>query len=327
MVVASGTGCVHAPWNPYGGWRVARTKHFAMYTDTRYIYGRTLEPLEIAYAALASSLFKNTPIAPVEVLFLEHDKFVGMLGHYRAGSSHGVAVVKLPGEGNIGDKGLIIVHEGARIGTAAHMLAHMFLSRMAPLAPLWVHEAYATYVETIQLRGSRGSGPAVACLGHLGAGEPTIPLDDLFTWSWGHFDQSKATEWYQTTGSLLIDYFLRGEDGSLRERFALLMARLAKGQDTKSVLAELFPDLPVPVIERRMKEHRKDSEMRPRGLCPLEFPVAADDMADMGDAKESPVPKPDIETLFLRARLLPRRAGYVDFFPRRVLSVEAVLAK
>ena len=33
-LLAGAVGCTHAPWNPYGGWSVVKTKHIALYTNT-----------------------------------------------------------------------------------------------------------------------------------------------------------------------------------------------------------------------------------------------------------------------------------------------------
>src|SRR5262245_55121826 len=92
-LLAGVAGCAHAPWNPYSGWKVARTKHITLYTDTKFLYTTTLERLEFVYAALAGSLFKSKPITPVEVLFLESPQVLATFGHFRNGATIG----RLPG--------------------------------------------------------------------------------------------------------------------------------------------------------------------------------------------------------------------------------------
>lgn len=308
-LVSTAAGCMHAPWNPYGGWRVVRSKHITLYTDTYFLHRTTLESLELAYAALANSLFKARPIAPVEVLFLEDPQMLSTFGRYRGRA----AVARLPGSGMLGRRGLVVVKEDTFLSGAAHAMAHLFLHAMAPRAPLWVHEAYASYVETIEYRA--GGGQQVACLGHLSGSEPLIPLEDLFNWSWDAYDDSKKTDWYRFTARSLIDYFLTGEGGTNVDRFAEWMASVARGRDTRQAYDELFPEMSIAQLELKMVNHRRLSEGRPRGLCPVSFPIPPDRAADTGKPRVDRVEKEDIERLFLRLWLLPRRAGYVDWFP------------
>src|SRR5216117_3813166 len=101
-------GCAHPPWNPYGGWNAARSRHVTVYTGTRFIHRAAAESLEYAYAALSSSLFRTRAIAPVEVLFLEEPQLVGTFGIFRSGA----AVARLPGHGFLGRRGLVVIEEG-----------------------------------------------------------------------------------------------------------------------------------------------------------------------------------------------------------------------
>jgi hypothetical protein len=308
-------GCGAMPWNPYGGWKVVRTKHLTIYTSTRFLHTHTAESLEYAYAALGASLFRTRTIAPVEVLFLEDPEMVASLGPFRSGASIG----RLPGQGVLGRRGLVVLGETTEMPSAAHRLAHLFLHSLAPKAPLWIQEGYASYAETIQYQGDGNS--QVACLGHLNFGEPMIPLEELFAWSWAGYDQSKKTDWYRHTARSLLDYFLMGENKSLHKQFATLMVALTEGRATKEALAEAFPGLSVADLEKRMVQHRRESEARPRGLCPLPFPIAPERGADFHNPRFEPLAKEDIRELFLRLWLLPRRAGYVDWFPPAVLTL------
>ncbi len=319
-----GAGCSHAPWNPYGGWTVVRSKHVSLYTDTKYLHSTTLESLEVAYTALWASLFPTRGIAPVEVLFLQAPLFQSTFGHFR----NGVAVAKLPGRGQLGRRGLVVLAEDSFVPRAAHKLAHLFLHAVAPGAPLWLHESYATYAETIEYRS--GGGSQVACLGKLNPTAPQVTLEELFSWSWSQYDDSKKAEWYGNAGRTVLDYFLAGEKGALRERFAAFVADVARGTDTKQALAAAFPGLTVAELEKKMMDHRRGSEVEPdsdvqrRGLCPITFPIQPARVADLGKPRVAPVEKEDIEQLVLRLRLLPRRAGYVDWYPPHVVTLEGL---
>jgi|tagenome__1003787_1003787.scaffolds.fasta_scaffold20689508_1 hypothetical protein len=311
--------CSHAPWNPYGGWNVVRTQHITVYTNTRFLHRTAADSLEYAYAGLASSLFRARAIAPVEVLFLEEPEFVAIFGRFRSG----VTVARLPGHGILGRRGMVVLNEALSVSVAAHRLAHLFLHAVAPRAPLWVHEGYASYVETIAYRGD-DKGNAVACLGNLSFNDSLIPLEDLFSWSWGGYDVSRKTDWYRHTARSLFDYFLSAENGSLHKPFAELMAAVNDGEDPRAALARIFPGMTVAALEQRIVQYRKDAEAHPRGLCPLPFPVLPGRGADVGGSAQRRVEaldRNDVQELFLRLRLLPRRAGYVDWFPPEALTL------
>jgi hypothetical protein len=310
------SACSHAPWNPYSGWKVVRSKHITLYTDTRYLYGITLDSLEYAYAGLGASLFRRRSIAPVEVLFLEEPQLVATLGPFR----NGATVARLPGHGFLGRRGLVVVAEGAHVPVAAHRLAHLFLFAMAPHAPLWVQEGYASYVETLTYMGDGRS--ATACLGGLFGGDVAlVPLEQLFAWGWATYDESGKTDWYRHTARSLFDYFLSADDGKLRLPFAELLQQVSEGAPPAEALAKILPGVTLADLDRRLVEHRRASEMRPRGLCPSPFPVPLDQLADVGPRRIEEVPRQDMEQLMVQLWMLPRRTGYVDWYPPEALSL------
>ena len=311
--------CAH---DSHTGWKVYRTRHITMYTNTKFLHSHTLESLEYAYSGLAGSLFPGRGIAPVEVLFLEWPQFLSTLGRYR----RGVVIPKLPGRGMLARRGLIVLGEDqdegrAGLTQAAHKLAHAFLHAAMPKAPLWLHEGYASYVETVQIR-AKGNEMS-ACLGHLGGEQPAVTMDELFGWTWVALDESKKAAWYRFTARTLIDYFLTGEEGKLRAPFAQFVQALGKGEDTRAALAKFFPDLTVAELGKRIMDHRRESEMRPRGLCPIESSIPPEHRADTGKPRVSPAEKDDIAQLTFRLLLLPRRAGYMDWYPPDAMVLRA----
>jgi hypothetical protein len=313
-------GCAHPPWNPYKNWEVARTKHITAYTNTRIRYATTLETLDLAYSALHASLFKSRPIAPVEVLLLEQPEFQRTLGQFRSS----VSIAKLPGKGMLGRRGLVVtIGIDVSMASAAHRIAHLFLQANAPKAPLWLHEGLASYVENIEYRDNgKTDDKAFACLGQLRDKQPDISLPELFSWSWKGFDESKKSSWYRYTASSLIDYFLFGEAGALRAKFGDLLGEIAEGGDTATAIGKIYPGLTVAALEQKSREHRSRSEATPRGLCPMPFAIPQDKAADTGPARVEPAEQSDIEELMLRLRLLPRRAGYVDWYPPDSLGLK-----
>jgi hypothetical protein len=178
-------------------------------------------------------------------------------------------------------------------------------------------------VETIQYRSDDRLGVAEACLGHLNGEGPMVPLEELFSATWAQHDESKKVAWYRNTARTLLDYFLVAEQGLLRGKLAVLMSKLSRGHDTRAVLGQVFPDMTVAELETKMKNFRKDSEVRPRGLCPVKYPIPPSRMADFTSRTE-PVSKDDMERLFKRVWALPRRQGYVDWYPPEMLTLAGV---
>ena len=313
--------CAHPPWNPYKNWEIARTKHITAYTNTRVRYDVTLENLELAYAALHSSLFKKRPISPVEVVLLEQPEFEQVLGQYRGS----VTVAKLPGRGMLGRRGIMVMYgQDLSVERAAHRIAHLFLHANAPSAPLWLHEAIAGFVELIEYRDD--GADAATCLGKLGPKQPELPLRDLFSWSWSGYDESQKAAWYRYTGASLIDYFMLGEGGALRAKFGEFLGEIADGGKIEEVLGRVYPGLTVPSLETKSREHRRQSETGPngpvpRGICPLPFPIPAEKRADSNRARVEPALQEDIAQLMLQLRLLPRRNGYVDWYPPEMVGL------
>jgi hypothetical protein len=318
--VLMASGCAHPPWNPYKNWEVARTKHITAYTNTRIRYATTLEILDLAYSALHSSLFKSRPIAPVEVLLLEQPEFQKTLGQFR----NSVTIAKLPGKGLLGRRGLVVtIGLDVSMASAAHRIAHLFLHAMAPRAPLWLHEGLATYAESIEYRDNgKSDEKAVACLGRLPHKQPDLPLNELFSWSWKGFDESKKSSWYRYTAASLVDYFLFGEEGKLRAKFGDLLNEIAQGGDTATAIAKVYPGLTVAALEQNSRDHRSHSDGIPRGLCPLPFAIPVEKVADTTPARVEPALQSDIEELMLRLQMLPRRSGYVDWYPPDTLGLK-----
>jgi hypothetical protein len=313
-------GCAHTPWAPHEGWQVVRTKHITMYTPTKFAHKNTLETLELAYSALFATLFKNRRIAPVEVVFLESPAFLSTLGRYR----NGITAARLPGKGHLARRGLVVMLEGTAIMTAMHKIGHLFMHAVAPRAPLWIHEGFASYVETLEYWADDNGSNAAACLGRLFFAESEIPLRELFSWTWAQYDESKKTDWYRFTASNLFDYFLMADGGAHRAGLFKLIEETGKGRPAEQVLAEIFPGVTVEGLQQKIVEHRRASEAKPRTLCPMPFPVAPEHAADYSHPRVEPLAKEDIEQLMVRLWMLPRRGGYVDWYPPESLTLTGV---
>lgn len=322
LLALTAGGCAYKFWDPYSGWQVVRTKHVTLYTQTRFAHANMLDELELTYGALSSSLLKRR-IAPVEVLFLEWPQFRAMFGHYRQGA----AIARVPGAGVLGRRGMLVVSEDTPDHVIRHQMAHLFIHAMAPRAPLWLHEGYATWLETAEHWAHGENAGRAACVGRLGPQLPTVPLRELFDWSWQQYDDSKKAEWYKFTAASLVDYFMLGEGITLRDRFGVLIHDIVSGQPSKEALAKTFPELSLATLEQKAIEHRRQAEMRPRTNCPMPFMVAPEDVADRSGGRVAALDKADLEELVQRLWLLPRRDGYVDWFPPYAVSLEVAATK
>ena len=65
------SGCTHAPWNPYRGWRAWKTNNVTVYADTVTAPSLTLDQLEDSYQILEASFFRGFDVPPVEVLEID----------------------------------------------------------------------------------------------------------------------------------------------------------------------------------------------------------------------------------------------------------------
>jgi hypothetical protein len=322
LVVVSAGGCAHWPWESSSDWEIVRSKRLTVYQRTGAQNAATLAALEQSYAMLQASFFASRPLAPVEVLLLDWPDFRRALGGQRTG----VTIAELPVKGLYGRRGIVVMyaHDTTSAG-AIHRLVHVFLHTIAPRAPLWLHEGFASYAETARYRDDEKEPSA--CMGQLPQKQEDIPLAELFSLSWSDLDdtrkESKKASSYRFTASSVVDYFTMGDSGKLRDKFADLIAALADGEGTEAALAKVYPGLAPAVLQEKVREHRHASETALRGLCPLLFPVPAEPPAapDAAKAPSEPAADEEVERLLLGLRMLPRRDGHVDWYPPEMIGV------
>src|SRR5262245_22042165 len=159
-------GCAHGNLNSPAGWTAIESKHFTVYAPDTNFYAPTLVSLEYSYASVGSSFFfKNTDVGKVDVLFLDDEEFVALMGARR----HAAVLEKVPGDGKIAQRGLIITKADPDGHYGAHMLAHLYLRKLVPAAPLWFHEGFASYLGTLEYQEGEG-GMRMACFGKPSGG-------------------------------------------------------------------------------------------------------------------------------------------------------------
>ena len=323
VVAVLGTGCGHTVFNSMEGWKAVKTKHFTFYTTTSQLYTTTLVAAEHSYSAMASSYFKSADVGNVEVLFLENDDFGGLMGYKRS-----VAVLaKVPGNGKIGQNGLIIMQSDPTGRSAHGALMHLFVQKSLPHAPLWVHEGMAGYAGTMVVMG--GGGGQTACFGRPMSGRGSlIPLKELFALDWDQFAEGPR-QWYHHTAAVLMDFVLHADKARYRDRLGPMFERVSGGEPAPQVFSAVFPELPLDVLDARISDHQQDlihiAGTPVRGRCPMGFDIPAQNIADPEQREITAVAPADMTELMNALKKLPRRdEGYPAWYPPEVSArVEA----
>jgi hypothetical protein len=137
-------------------------------------------------------------------------------------------------------------------GLAKSQMAHLFIMKSVPMAPLWLQVGLARYMSKFRVhhKGDR----AVACFGGVAFDEPiraggprngrrvTISVDEIFNTDWYVYDKKKRY-WYEYTAYALVHYLIHGEKGFHKTRFPLLLAALREGKTTEEALAAAYPHI------------------------------------------------------------------------------------
>ncbi len=320
--MALSSGCAATGLNSTEGWKAVQSKHITLYTNTSQLYSTAMRTLENSNAAMASSFFFNdVNVGQIEVLFLEEDDFAGLMGYKRSS----VALAKVPGNGKIGQKGLLIVKNDPGGDSHAEALAHLYLHTLMPKAPLWFHDGFAAYSRSAELR--KGDGQSVACFGNIGGGEDTlIPLKDLFSLSWDAVDEGPRA-WYKYTARTLFDYLVHGENGENGKKIGVVAQGVLDGKPGADILAEVFPGVPPDAVNEKVKGHASTTAFsqqgptKARGLCPVPFVVPAEKAPDQGERQTAPVDAADMQALIDALNKLPRRDdGVPAWYPPDIIA-------
>jgi hypothetical protein len=315
-------GCATASFESGEGFKLVRSKHFNVYTTPGTRPEAVMNSLEFGYATLASSFFRSVETGPIDTLLLDDAEFKGVMGYERSGA----ALSSVPGGGKIGAGGLIVIQNDP--GSDAHneMLAHVFLHKYIPNAPLWFHEGFAAYVRTVEYK--EGGGERMACFGKPG-GEPKtyVPLKELVTISWDKYS-AETKDWFKHTARSLIDYVRHGEQEKNAPQLGALVDGIKNGRDGAELLGGLLEGLNLEQLSTKVVEHGNSvahlskSGSQARGLCPWPFPVLPDKAPDVADERASePAPAGDVKAMLDGLRKLPgRENGYAPWYPADVVA-------
>ncbi len=340
MMALTGTltsGCVAGLSNAEG-WHHIESKHFNMYSSETHLYPQTLLSLEYAYASLSSSfIFQNVDLGKVDVLFLEDGDFTELLGVRR----RGVVLPSAPGGGKIGHDGLLVVKADTSGGAGSagslemdsvsslqanstQLMAHLYIHKILPGAPLWFHEGFAAYADGAAYK--EGGGKRVACFGDPpGSSDSYTPLGEMFSATWAEYDE-KYKSWYRHTAETFIDFIIHGEGDKFRPLTVQMMDGIAAGTDSTTIAKTMFPALSLDQLNARVIEHGQGTKhagaggKKARGMCPIGFPIPDDKAADRSEGKVSDAAGADIGPLIAGLKTLPSREGYPMWYPVDVLA-------
>jgi hypothetical protein len=299
-----------------GGWQEMKTKQFTGYADRPRDYRQTMEELEYAYAALAT-FFPRADVGRVEVLFMPWTDQQLAFGSDRPG----LVLPGVPGAGKIGQGNLIVMGE-AGMGASISLLSHLFVYKVLPTAPLWIHESMATYFSNTSMQ--RGGGHFQACFGTvapLDARFMQMPLDQFFSIGWRDYDHSNPS-FYNGTARLLMDFIFFGDKGAYREKLPGIFAAAARGTPGPQIMKETFPNMNLDQLGRRIADFKgSHQEQMERGLmCPLPAPIAPEKFPDRESPREAPINPADVDQLMAALKKLPHGDYYPSWYPPEILG-------
>jgi hypothetical protein len=347
LAVALGA-CAHA--GPPQGWSVSRSQHVKVYTQSWIEHEFMQEWLELSHAAY-QALFPDVKTGTVDAVWLKNEpggtRFFGPLDDPAAGWT----LESMPSGGRIGHDGLIVLerrdeyvagpggfsmHSTRDEGLAKSQMAHLFIMKSVPMAPLWLQVGLARYMSKFRVH-HRGD-TAVACFGGAVFDEPiratgrtgrrvTIPLDEIFNSDWYVYDKKKRY-WYEYTAYALVHYLIHGEKGFNRKRFPLLLQAFRDGKSTEDALAAAYPHVLPGEWDERIDAYVHPPEGRamiaenpniPQGMCLTVPPVR------LAEAKPTRTPAnvADVELMLDDLTRVDPFHRHASWMPTDVVEAEA----
>jgi hypothetical protein len=295
-----------------GGWHQLKSKRITGYAERPGDYRETMRQLEYSYAAL-SAFFPRADVGPVEVLFLPPATWLHTFGAERTG----LVLTSVPGAGRVGRQSLVVMSQQPDYLLSTRLLAHLFLNKAVPGAPLWLHQSLAAYLGTAAIQS--GQGRWRACFGFHASLDSRLyqmPLDKFFAVTWEQYPEA-GPGFFIGTGRLLMDYIFHGEKGAHLPKLPAIFSAAGQGMRGPDIMAATFPGVSLEELGKRISDFKgSQTEQRERGLiCPLPVPIDAAHIPDESDPQESPFPTPDIEQLMAALKKLPHGDRFPAWYP------------
>lgn len=347
LVLAAGAGaaagCAVTRAQQREGWVASRTDNVTVYTNTLMQHRFPQEWLEQSFAAFAA-FFPGAAKKPVDVVFLAREPGSLLRFHHPlAIPRDSWSIATVPGNGNIGRDGLLILEDRRSHHEAAVMLAHQFVARAVPNAPLWLQVGLSRYLAGYRMHYQGNvwlacfGSPAFPAAPNAAAGRVLMPLDDLFGWDWYRYESWRGRNWYGYTAHVVVHFLIHGGVGTFhRERFRVFLDAIGKGASTDEALGRGYPHILDDEWEDAIATHARPEGNRrliasqfdtiPQGLCfrippadraartPSRTPVAAAEIGRVLDdlqwidvfRKSVPWMPPDIVAAEAARRKSPR---------------------
>jgi hypothetical protein len=341
--------CTHS--NSGVGWAVSRTQHVKVYTEARIEHEFIQEWLELSHSAY-QALFPDVKTGTVDAVWLKNEpggaRFFSPLDDPAAGWT----LETMPSGGRIGREGLIVLERKDEYvggpggfsmrstrdeGLAKSQMAHLFIMKSVPMAPLWLQVGLARYMSKFRIhyRGDK----AVACFGGRAFDEPiragggrngrrvTIGVDEIFNTDWYVYDKKKRY-WYEYTAYALVHYLIHGEKGFHKTRFPILLTALREGKSTEDALATAYPHILPNEWDERLDVYVHPPEGRaliaenvniPQGMCLTIPPVR------LAEAKptRTPANAADVELMLDDLTRVDPFHRHSSWMPHDVVEAEA----
>jgi hypothetical protein len=337
----------------YEGWSAVKTEHFTLYTAGISNHQDVIRALENGYSGFAASPFFKSSAASVgkiDVLFMDDQDFLDLMGQRRSGA----AIAKVPGDGKIGKDGLLVLHPftlnemttdltldsdlkatgdadanpGGR--AALEMLAHLFIVKAFPKAPLWFHEGFSAYLSTMELR-SDDKGQVLSCMGFVRSSDAYLGLSKMWELSFSQVATAEVRGFFRATAYTFIDYILHGDNDAHRGKMGALLGGVASGDDSQSVIKAVFDGTPLDAIDTAVKSHRNNmaavltTKTKARSQCPMGVLVPPElKPADVITPISTEANPTDIEAVFRALGALPALDEFPPYFPLEVTAAVRV---
>jgi hypothetical protein len=312
LLLVSAIGCA-------GGWTEMKTKRFTGHAFKPRDHRDHMEQLELAHATLAT-FFPKADIGPVEVLFMDSTDFIFAFGTDR----FGLVLPKVPGGGRLGAGNTIVLTTDGGYPIATVMLSHLFLNKVVPNAPLWLHEGMAMYFSKSTIGSANGKW--ITCFGANASIEGSaqiirLPLDKFFAIGWKDYASSNP-QYYRGTGVLLIDFLFHGDKGAYLDKLPNMFAATSQGMPAPQIMAATFTGMSLAQLDQRIYDFKvSGGEQRQRDvMCPLPIPVQAEKLPDESTPQEKPDAVPEVEQLLQALKQLPQGDRLPSWYPPEIVG-------
>jgi hypothetical protein len=350
----------------YADWGVSRSRNVAVYTDAKLEHEFIQEWLELSHAAL-QAFFPTVRTGTVDVVWLKNQPGGGTR-FYRPWDDprSGWTLQTLPSisDGRIGRDGLIVLERAQASAPgqlhftpirdetlAKEQMAHLFIMKAAPSAPLWLQVGLGRYLQKyrIHYRGNFW----LACFGSPVFDEPswvgmtagaadrpgarpgstgdgrrvTLPVGEVLEADWYEYD-GRQRRWYEYTAYGLVHYLIHGENGWHRGRFPLLLDAFRAGKDSAEALAVAYPHILPDEWDERLSAHVRPPRGRAlhaatpeiaQGLC---FQIPPAHHADKKPRREKANER-DIQVLMTDLQQVDPFRRHSGWWPQDIVDAEA----